>query len=406
MTDRQWGETYHDNKGVLHKHFPLHEGQAQILQSNARFTAAIAGSGGGKTALLALWLMQEIKKNPQGKYLIVVPKFHVLRQSTLPVWQTTVQDLSEFEGDYKVATNEYHCPCGAKIFLRSAEDPGSFQGIVANAAGVDEGGLISKAAWDTVTQRVGYKKGRVLLTTTPYDHNWLYTDFYQKWLDGDKDYCVVQFPSTANPTYSAEEVERAKQTLPRHTFEMLYMGQWCRPSGLVFNNLSDCTVNPPQPMPTGRLIGGIDFGFNDAFAALVGVLDSHDILWLCYERYVRRETLDIHAKHLPKEVFWWADNARPDSIKDLRRFGFTIKGCKKPSGSLEVGINLLHQRIAEGKLKIIKGTCPNLLEEANQYRYPSKDEKSYGDVPVDANNHAIDALRYLVYMLDRKKRRR
>ena len=401
---RQWGETYTEN-GVVHKHFPLHQGQADILASKARFLAAIAGTGGGKTALGALWLINEIKKKPLGKYLVVVPKFHVLRQATLPVWRATVADLPEFEGEFKVANSEYHCPCGATIYLRSAEDPGSFQGIVAESAWIDEGGLISKLAWDTVLQRVGYTRGRVLITSTPYTHNFLFSDFYQRWKNGDKNYYVKTFASTANPTYSQEEFERAKKTLPRHKFEMLYMGQWCRPEGLVYPTLEDCVVDPPSPMPAGRLVGGIDFGFNDPFACVVGVLDSHDVLWLCYERYKRQDTLDVHARHLPTEPFYWADSARPDSIKDLRRLGFRIKGAKKPPGSIEVGINLVHQRIKDGRLKIVRGTCPNLIEESHLYRYPSKDDQSYGDLPVDADNHAHDSLRYLIFMLDRKRRR-
>jgi len=397
-----WGDLILDEKGRKTKWFPTHQGQYELLQSKARFTAAIAGTGGGKTVAGALWLMQEIQKKPLAKYLIVTPTFKILRSATLPAWKQTVEG-TDLEGDFKVADCEYVLPCGGKIFFRSAEDPRSMQGVVAAAAWIDEGGLISKEAWDTVLQRVGYQRGRVLVTTTPYAHNFLFKEFYQRWKTGDGNYHVVQFPSVMNPTYPQEEFQRARETLPPHKFAMLYCGQFMRAEGLVYNDLESCLVEKPTNLPQGRLVGGIDFGFNDPFSAIAGVIDNDGVLWVFFERYVRGKTIEEHFPHLPKEVNWFADSARPDSIKDLRRMGLYVKPCKKGAGSIERGITLVHSRINNGSLKIIRGTTPALLTEAEQYRYPSHDEQSYSDVPVDESNHALDALRYLITGLDRKR---
>ena len=102
-----------------------------------------------------------------------------------------------------------------------------------------------------------------------------------------------------------------------------------RAAGLVYPELDGCVVPVPEKMPTGRLVGGLDFGLNDPFAAMAGILDNDNVLWLFFERYMRGKTLDEHAKYLPKEVQWYADAARPDSIKDLRRMGFMVRAAKK-----------------------------------------------------------------------------
>ena len=400
----KWGDIITKN-GRKEKYFPLHSGQTEVLQASQRFIAAIAGSGGGKTACGALWLMQEIQKNPTGKFLIVTPTFKILRSATLPTWKLTVEG-TDLEGEHKVADSEYELPTGARIYLRSAEEPRSMQGIVANAAWVDEGGLISKEAWDTVLQRVGYKKGRVLVTTTPYSFNFLFRDFYQRAKTGDKNYFVRQFPSTLNPTYPIEEYERARATLPRHKFSMLYEGEFMKAAGLVYPEMDSCIVPVPSALPDGRLVGGMDFGFNDPFCAIAGLVDNDDCLWLFYERYMRGETLDVHSKYLPKSVLWYCDSSRPDSIKDLKRMGHYVRPCRKGSGSIQHGLLLVHERIRERKLKIVKGSCPALLQEAEEYHYPSVDEESHGDLPAsEQDDHACDALRYLVSMIDRKKRR-
>ena len=56
--------------------------------------------------------------------------------------------------------------------------------------------------------------------------------------------------------------------------------------------------------------------------------------------------------------------------------------------------------IVTGKLKIIENRCRALVAESDRYRYPDKDEDIIGDKPVDEDNHAMDALRYMIMGLD------
>jgi phage terminase large subunit len=402
LTEPRWGELITKN-GRLEKYFPVHQGQFDILQSTARYTAAIAGTGGGKTVCGALWLVNEIQKCPMGKFLIVIPTFDVFRQATKDAWENTIAG-TPLECEYKVADREYDLPTGGKVFVRSADNPISFQGCVAAAAWVDEGGKISAEGWRTVCQRTSYARARVLITTTPYAHNWLFKDFYGKWKAGNKSYYVRQFPSTLNPTFDVGEYEEKKKEWAAHDFAMMYDGIFQRAAGLVYPHLESCVVDIPKNLPSGRLVGGIDFGFNDPFCGLAGILDHDDTLWLFYERYMRGKTIDEHFPHLPKGVQWWADAARPDSIKDLRRLGLAIKACKKGSGSIQRGINLVHSRINSGRLKIVRGACPNLIEESELYRYPDHEEQTFGDTPLPEHDHAMDSLRYLITGLDGKRR--
>jgi hypothetical protein len=52
-------------------------------------------------------------------------------------------------------------------------------------------------------------------------------------------------------------------------------------------------------------------------------------------------------------------------------------------------------------LRIVQGACPNLLAEAELYRY----DPDYPDSekPIKENDHALDALRYLVGRIDEKR---
>ena len=61
-----------------------------------------------------------------------------------------------------------------------------------------------------------------------------------------------------------------------------------------------------------------------------------------------------------------------------------------------LGIAMITARIRTGKLKV-SSACVNLINEAKLYRYPSPAERAQlGENPIDAHNHALAALRYLV----------
>lgn len=143
-------------------------------------------------------------------------------------------------------------------------------------------------------------------------------------------------------------------------------------------------------------VGGIDFGFRNPFAALWGVRDRDDIIWLMGERYRRQEPLAKHAEHLPREVMWYADPSGANEVASLRCAGFLVR---KGNNARQPGIGAVSARLREGTLRVLAGRCPNFLAEAELYRYGtghSHDPES----PVDEHNHALAALRYLVASMD------
>jgi len=62
------------------------------------------------------------------------------------------------------------------------------------------------------------------------------------------------------------------------------------------------------------------------------------------------------------------------------------------------GIDLVSERMRLGKLKIVREACLPLIRELSMYCY-DPDKKL--EEPIDEDNHAVDALRYLVVGKDR-----
>jgi hypothetical protein len=84
-------------------------------------------------------------------------------------------------------------------------------------------------------------------------------------------------------------------------------------------------------------------------------------------------------------------------IAELQCGGFAVSAGEN---SLRLGIAAIASRLENGTLKVLAGACPNLLREASLYRYTEDPTDRRSETPVDAHNHALAALRYLVCMID------
>lgn len=152
---------------------------------------------------------------------------------------------------------------------------------------------------------------------------------------------------------------------------------------------------------------GLDFGFSQDPTAAVKAWVHDDRLFIEYEaggvgieiddtaQVLSRRIPNIEAHEVP------ADNARPESISYLKRNG--LPRCvpvKKWPGSVEDGISHLRSY----KEIVIHPRCRETAKEARLYSYKvdSKSGQVLTDL-VDANNHYIDALRYALQGLIRKR---
>ena len=162
-----------------------------------------------------------------------------------------------------------------------------------------------------------------------------------------------------------------------------------------------------------------DRGYTDPFVCLLGLLDDAGCLWVTWERYQTQMDILEHARALTQvneaikrkyggygvEQFA-ADASQPGSIELLKDHGLDVIKAPNSAGSIETGIELVRATMRSGKLKIYQptegeGTCPGLIKELRMYAYAVENDKPYGNKPVDKHSHAPDALRYLVWLVNR-----
>ena len=255
----RWGQLGDDGE----IHYDAHTEQGKAIASDARFTGACAGTGGGKTCAGPLWFIRQIQQYVDAGHtkgflgFIVAPTHKILRRATVPTWLDTIKG-TVFEGVYTPSRSVYALPDGLGIiWTLSANDPEGLVGGQANAIWLDEGGQCPGAVWEELQQRTGVREGHILVTSTPYRPNWFKTELIDRARAGDPDYAVYSWRSCDNPAYPQKEYDRAKRTLPEQLFKMRYDAQFTSAEGRVYYafegdiNIRKCSYDPSLLMIVG-----------------------------------------------------------------------------------------------------------------------------------------------------------
>lgn len=399
---KKWGEY---DAETNNRYYPLHKYQQKLLQSKARFTFAFAGVGSGKSCCTPLWLLKQVKKNPQGRFLIISPTFAFFEQSGLLEHFLT---LFEPYGTYVAWKHRFDLNSGGTIFFRSADNPTSIEGGQYAALVLDEVGKISRKSWVNAKGRIALHNAPCLGVSTPDANTWIYDEIYSRWKAGDPDYNVIQWSSIDNPAFSKEAFEQAKLTMSPELFARRHLGQFSRLEGLVYDTFADQVIPTPKtlPCPAVRVFGGIDWGWTDPLAAILCIEAQDGRVYVVEELYETQLTVDalshklkqMEQKWTAKELgcyfdAWYCDHSRPETKNQLRRRGISAK--TKKITQIEQRIALTDARLRTDYLRIFD-CCPNLIEESQMYVRQTDRDGDAKEKPTDKHNHALDALSYAI----------
>jgi hypothetical protein len=271
---------------------------------------------------------------------------------------------------------------------------------------IDEAARVPDDLYRAVSPMLAVSDGRMICLSTPHGKRGF---FYDAWAKGGDDWHRIEIPAERVPRIKPEVLARDRRILGESYFRQEYCCSFEALEGLVYPDFARCLV-PEVPRhlrgvggtldpQAGRRVGGLDFGLRGPLAAVWGVLDHNDILWLTGEHYCREKSLAYHAQRLPRDFMWYADPSGAREIYELRCAGFKIRLGDR---DVRTGLAAVKARLEENALKVVAGACPNLLAEAALYRYDPAD-KGCSEIPIKEHDHAPDALRYLVSKIDERR---
>lgn len=202
-------------------------------------------------------------------------------------------------------------------------------------------------------------------------------------------------------------------------------GVWAAREGLVYDMFDRAVhvIRRDQLPHLRRRFRSIDFGFSNPFVCQWWGMDHDGRLYLYRELYHTQRTVKVHSQQINDLSFGevYAAPAICDHDAEdratLRENGITTLAARK---SIRQGIDAVTERLkvqGDGKprLFIVEDALVELdpslrenglptctLDEIGSYSWPeSKSDRNDKEEPVDAYNHGMDAMRYMVMHVDR-----
>lgn len=202
----------------------------------------------------------------------------------------------------------------------------------------------------------------------------------------------------------AEYLESVNERL----YQNEYLGLMTGTGGTVFENIELRDITDKEIENFDYIYQGLDFGwFPDPLAWTKCSYNSSTKTLYIFDEFVvnKMSNQDVwnylkDFKNVTEDDIIIADSAEPKSISDFRSYGSAMRGAEKGAGSVEYSMKWLSSL---AKIIIDPKRCPISAQEFSTYEYQQDKDGNYISGYIDADNHCIDATRYALNRIWKKK---
>lgn len=379
---------------------PHSQKQEDAVYSDAKITAVITGIQWGKSTVGAVWMKRQMHTHCKrgDNFLVTAPTYKILDQATIPAFLQIMEGC----GEYNAQKATFKMMGGGTCYFRTGTDPDSVVGITnVRAVWGDEAGKYSAYFWDNIQARASFKDAPIMLTTSPYSLNWIYKDFIKKRPPHVR---MFTAKSLENPYFPRDEWHRRKANMDPRRFAAIYGGEFSKMEGLVYGCFDEDIhiIDPAEFAPGTKFVAGIDWGFTEPFCLHVRAITPGGNHYQVSEVYRSGLTIEeITAICRQKMITWgiktfYCGPDQPGHILQLNRVGCPAVPA---ANDRRLGLDLHFELIKSGRFSLFRDQCPYTVDEYLSYHYPEPedlgpDDKEKDVLPVEKDDHAMDASRY------------
>jgi phage terminase large subunit len=377
------------------------------LNNDKRYQLFFGGSSSGKSYFLAQRCIIDILKGDRN-YLICRNNATAIRKS---VFNEIKKAITFFKANDLFTINKTEmiitCVNGYQIMFVGLDDTEKVKSTtpekgVFTDIWVEEATEVEYKAFKQLDKRLRGKSKhnkRLTLSFNPIlKSHWIFKEFFNLWNDKEQEMLsdnvsILKTTYKDNKFLTQDDINALENETDKYYYEVYTLGNWGILGAVIFKNweiqdLSDI-INTFDKWKCG-----LDFGFaHDPAAVPVTHYDKKKkTIYIFNELYETELTNDVLASEIKKMIgreYITCDSAEPKSIKELKRHGVNALSAKKGKDSVNHGIQWLQQQNI-----IIHNKCMNSINEFQQYKWKEDKDGNVLKVPVDKNNHIIDALRY------------
>lgn len=370
------------------------------LYESTFYKVVQGGMSGGKTYAILTLLVGYCESYPDSLVTVLGLSYSHLKGGAIRDFKNIMKETNRWDNErWKINDSEYRFPNGSTLEFRSI-DKMSARGPRRDVLFVNEANGIS---YEVFEQLAGRTRDFVIIDFNPSAKFWAHEKLVEG-LESDTSYIVITYLD--NEALGSRERANIESRKPKPGEEpsnwwIVYgLGQIGILEGNVYSGWEPSSL---EIIETGRLVRyGLDFGFSNDETALVAIYEMQDGKTGLVEKLYKRGMLGSQYGDVLRRIGVYpnvlivADSARPEIIAEIQKEGFRCVGADKSPGSVLKGIDMVSQ-------KQILYCGVNLEREYRAYAWRKKRSGETIDEPEDGNDHLLDATRYAIADMGRKR---
>lgn len=405
---------------------------AVLNPTGPKYVGFISGVGGGKTITGCVTMLAQAILYPS-TYLICRQFYPELKDTTYRTFKEIcpkdliVEDrLADLLIRVKAVNGKI-----STILFRPLEDPDKLRSLNLGGFFIDEASQVSEEAFMLLQGRLrdssGLRKG--ICISNPNGHDWQYRWFFKqdhfKVASEKQKYFLIKGTSLENRFLPSDYIDTMLNSWSDQRIQREVMGSFDTFEGAIYDEFRrDVHVVEPYPIPENwTRIMGQDHGFRNPAATVFGAVDEDGDIVIYDELYLTETLIEDICKTIASKVGKRKiDGMYIDPSTKARRnqsggnvysdFSIYLENLPKQipllcaNNEVSTGIERVksflkvNPKNKKPRLTIFS-TCANVIEEFVQYRWEpltaaQSGTKNDKEQPRKYNDHAMDALRYLV----------
>lgn len=296
-------------------------------------------------------------------------------------WRKIMEDFRLYDPMLHNKTERlYKYPSGGYIEFFSVDNALKVRGPGRDMLFINECNIIDQ---DTFRQLEIRTEKTIFIDYNPADEfHWIYDTLLTR-----KDCYFIKSTYLDNPFLPHEQVKsiEAYKEVDPNFWRIYGEGERGHSEGIIYTHWQ--SYNAGTQISSGRIIFGLDFGFNNP-TALCKIIEKESSIYveeILYQSHLTNpELIELLKEKIPPFTELYCDSAEPARIEELRKAGFSPKEANK---DVKAGIMFLKSRPL-----FIKSDSVNLLKEIKSYKNKAVTMKDIE--PLKVNDHLMDAMRY------------
>lgn len=377
------------------------------------------GRGSTKSSFVSLQVIDLIMKNDEMHAVVMRQVADTLRGSVYQqiLWAIEALGLEE-EFHATVSPMEItRISTGQKIYFRGADDPGKIKSIKVPF------GYIGILWFEELDQFVGPESVRKIEQSVIRggEQAYIFKSFNPPKSSSNWANKYIRIPKATRlvteSTYLdvppkwlgkpfLDEAEFLKEVNPE-AYENEYIGVANGSGGSVFPNVVVREITDEEIAQFDHIYNGIDWGwYPDPYHFVRCHYDAARLMLLIFQEYrcnrqSNKQTADkLIELGITGNDLITCDSAEEKSVGDYKSYGLLARSAVKGPGSVEYSMKWL-QSLREIVIDNVR--CPESATEFTEYEYERDKEGNVISGYPDKNNHAIDAVRYAMNPIWKKK---